>query len=85
MDVAPVRPVAAADRVNEPTVPVTLQPANVATPATAVTGLVVQARVPADAANVTDAVEDAVAPAAVWMVTTGWATRTTPLATEVLG
>ena len=85
LDVAPVRPVAAADRVNEPTVPVTLQPANVATPATAVTGLVVQARVPADAANVTDAVEDAVAPAAVWMVTTGWAARTTPLATEVLG
>ena len=35
--------------------------------------------------NVTDAVEDAVAPAAVWMVTTGWAARTTPLATEVLG
>jgi len=86
LDMAPVRSEAAADRVKEPTVPVTLQPANVATPATAVTGLVVQARVPADATSVTGAVDDdAVAPAAVWMVTTGWAARTTPLATEGLG
>ena len=45
-EVPEVRPALAAERVYVPTVPVMAQPAKVATPAVAVTGLVVQASVP---------------------------------------
>ena len=50
--VAVVSPVDAAESVKEPCVPsVTLHPANVATPETAVTGLVVHASVPVPVAD----------------------------------
>ena len=55
-------------------------PAKVASPEAAVTGLAAQARVPAEAARVTDAFElVTVLPLASRTVTTGWVVKAMPL------
>ena len=60
--------------------PVSEHPAKVATPEAAVTGLAAQARVPADVARVTEALESVtVLPLASRTVTTGWVVKATPL------
>src|ERR1039458_5558033 len=80
--VAEVRPLVDADSVNEPWVPsVTLQPANVATPATALRGLVVHASVPAPVAiaSVTDAeLVVSTSPEESSIFTTGWTPSVAP-------
>jgi hypothetical protein len=77
-----VSPLAVADSVKLPCVPrVTLQPANVATPETAVTGLVVHARVPDPVAiaRVTEAALDVTtSPEASSTLTTGWVLKAVP-------
>ena len=81
-EVPEVRPALAAERVYVPTVPVMAQPAKVATPAVAVTGLVVQASVPDPVATAkvigADAVVTTVLPE-FSILTTGCALKTTPL------
>ena len=80
--VALVRPVDDAVRVKFPTVPVSLQPAKVAMPAVAATGLVVQAKVPVPlaTAKVTAALDPvAVLPLVSWTVTIGWVVNAAPL------
>lgn len=76
-----VRPVVVAVMVNVPMPPVKAQPANVATPATAVTGLVVQ---PKESVPVVDRVTELVAdvttlPLVSSMDTTGWTVKAEPL------
>ena len=57
-----------------------VQPANVATPKTAATGLAVQARLPAETVKVTEVLElVTVLPLASRTVTTGWVVKAAPL------
>ena len=81
-EVTEVRPALAAESLKAPAVPVMAQPAKVATPLVAVTGLVVQASVPVPLA--TDKVIGAEAvvttvPPEFSMLTTGCALNATPL------
>ena len=62
-----------------PVAPVSLQPAKVATPAEALSGLEVQDSEPPDGARVTGALEPVtVLPPTSWTVTTGWVVKATP-------
>ena len=85
LDVTEVSPVLVAISVKPPAAPVISQPAKVAMPDTAVTGLVVQLSVPVPEAmdRVTEADEPVTtAPLAFSTWTTGWALNVTPLAVE---
>jgi hypothetical protein len=83
LEVADVSPVLVALSVKKPDVPVISQPAKVAIPDTAVTGLVVQFSVPEPEAMDRETVADepvTTAPLAFSTWTTGWALNVTPLA-----